>query len=54
MTCPSCESTRIVIVLSDDRRSFCTRCGTRWKARAPLPQEQHPSVTAPVPGDEAS
>jgi uncharacterized paraquat-inducible protein A len=28
--CPICKSVRIVIVLSDARRAFCTRCGTRW------------------------
>jgi len=28
--CPSCESVRIVIVVSPQRRAFCTACGTRW------------------------
>jgi hypothetical protein len=28
--CPVCESLRIVIVVSPERRAFCARCGTRW------------------------
>jgi len=28
--CPVCQSTRIVLVLSPTRRSFCARCGARW------------------------
>lgn len=28
--CPVCESVRIVIVVSPDRRAFCTACGSRW------------------------
>jgi hypothetical protein len=33
--CPICKSVRIVIVLSDTRRAFCTRCGTRWFQEGP-------------------
>jgi len=28
--CPICESVRIVIVVSPQRRAFCTACGARW------------------------
>lgn len=28
--CPACESPRIVIVVSPERRAFCTACGARW------------------------
>jgi hypothetical protein len=28
--CPVCESSRIVIVVSPERRAFCTACGARW------------------------
>jgi hypothetical protein len=28
--CPECQSVRIVIVVSPERRAFCTACGTRW------------------------
>ena len=28
--CPVCQSVRIVIVVSPERRAFCTACGTRW------------------------
>jgi hypothetical protein len=28
--CPVCESVRIVIVVSPERRAFCARCGARW------------------------
>jgi transposase-like protein len=28
--CPVCRSVRIVIVVSPERRAFCTSCGARW------------------------
>ncbi len=28
--CPACESFRIVVVVSPERRAFCTACGARW------------------------
>jgi Zn-finger nucleic acid-binding protein len=28
--CPACESFRIVVVVSPERRAFCVRCGARW------------------------
>lgn len=28
--CPVCHSVRIVIVVSPERRAFCTACGARW------------------------
>ncbi|HEY3209451.1 MAG TPA: hypothetical protein VGL18_06600 [Actinomycetota bacterium] len=28
--CPVCRSVRIVIVVSPERRAFCTACGARW------------------------
>jgi hypothetical protein len=28
--CPVCRSERIVIVVSPERRAFCTACGARW------------------------
>lgn len=28
--CPICQSARIVIVVSPERRAFCTACGARW------------------------
>jgi hypothetical protein len=28
--CPVCQSVRIVIVVSPQRRAFCTACGSRW------------------------
>jgi len=28
--CPICQSVRIVIVVSPQRRAFCTACGARW------------------------
>jgi hypothetical protein len=28
--CPVCRSVRIVIVVSPQRRAFCTTCGSRW------------------------
>lgn len=28
--CPVCQSVRIVIVVSPQRRAFCTACGARW------------------------
>jgi hypothetical protein len=28
--CPVCQSVRIVIVVSPQRRAFCTTCGSRW------------------------
>ena len=28
--CPVCRSVRIVIVVSPERRAFCTGCGARW------------------------
>jgi len=28
--CPVCRSVRIVIVVSPQRRAFCTTCGARW------------------------
>ncbi len=31
--CPVCESRRIVIVVSPERRGFCVECGSRWKQR---------------------
>lgn len=33
LKCPSCESKRIVIVVSPQRRGFCTECGSRWTQR---------------------
>ncbi len=31
LKCPVCESNRIVIVVSPERRGFCSKCGSRWK-----------------------
>ena len=31
--CPVCESVRIVIVVTPERRAFCTRCGARWQQK---------------------
>jgi hypothetical protein len=28
--CPGCESPRVVIVVSPQRRAFCSKCGARW------------------------
>jgi uncharacterized paraquat-inducible protein A len=28
--CPVCQTVRIVIVISPERRAFCTKCGARW------------------------
>lgn len=28
--CPVCQSVRIVIVVSPQRKAFCTACGARW------------------------
>jgi hypothetical protein len=28
--CPVCRSVRIVIVVSPERRAFCTACGAKW------------------------
>ena len=28
--CPVCQSVRIVIVVSPQRRAFCTACGAKW------------------------
>ena len=28
--CPECESLRVVVVVSPERRAFCARCGARW------------------------
>lgn len=54
--CPVCESLRIVIVVSPERRAFCARCGARWvqdgsrqrniKRLAPLPAD--PSTATPA------
>ncbi len=45
--CPICESRRIVIVVSPERRAFCTQCGSRWK-------QQGASQTHVQPGEEVS
>jgi len=52
--CPVCQSVRIVVVVSPERRAFCTACGSKWiqhgseqravkrgdlVATAPLPRE---------------
>gem|GEM_PF-5168295 len=28
--CPICQSVRIVVVVSLERKAFCTACGSRW------------------------
>lgn len=28
--CPVCQSVRIVVVVSPQRRAFCTACGSKW------------------------
>ena len=28
--CPSCDSARVIIVLSSTRHGRCPECGTRW------------------------
>jgi uncharacterized paraquat-inducible protein A len=54
--CPVCESLRIVMVVSPERRAFCARCGARWiqdgtqqrnvKRLAPLPTD--PTTATPA------
>jgi uncharacterized paraquat-inducible protein A len=54
--CPVCESVRVVIVVSPERRAFCARCGTRWiqdgnrqrniRRLAPLPAD--PTTATPA------
>ena len=28
--CPVCDSVRIVVILNQASRAFCSSCGTRW------------------------
>ena len=28
--CPICQSVRIAVVVSPERKAFCTACGARW------------------------
>jgi len=43
--CPVCESVRIVIIVSPQRRAFCTACAARWVQEG---SEQR-SVKRPAP-----
>jgi Zn-finger nucleic acid-binding protein len=29
--CPVCDSIRVVIIVSAERRAFCPQCGSRWR-----------------------
>ena len=33
MVCPVCDSRRIVLIVSPERRAFCPSCGARWNTR---------------------
>jgi uncharacterized paraquat-inducible protein A len=47
--CPVCESLRIVIVVSPERRAFCARCGTRWIQDGG--RQRNVQRLAPLPAD---
>lgn len=50
--CPVCRSVRIVIVVSPERRAFCTACGARWIQQGSEQRAVNPGIvkaTAPAP-----
>jgi uncharacterized paraquat-inducible protein A len=47
--CPVCESMRIVVVVSSERRAFCARCGARWVQDGI--QQRNIQSLAPLPAD---
>jgi hypothetical protein len=44
--CPVCDSVRIVIVVSPQRRAFCTMCGARWEQQGSTQRAIHRGVLA--------
>jgi hypothetical protein len=50
--CPVCQSVRIVIVVSPNRRAFCTACGARWIQEGSVQRLVRPGLlrsTSPEP-----
>ena len=46
VVCPVCESRRIVLVVSPERRAFCPSCGARWSTRKGWNVVQSDAVSA--------
>jgi len=52
--CPVCDSPRVVIVLSPERKAFCVKCSSRWIQEGSLQRAVHSAdrkgvaVTAPT------
>jgi len=54
ITCPVCDSRRVVIVVAQERPAFCARCGSRWiqdgSYQRAVRATEHPALrSAPVP-----
>lgn len=48
MACPVCESRRIVLVVSRERRAFCPKCGSRWSQKKGWSAIESPSPSPRV------
>ena len=48
MVCPVCESRRIVLVVSPERRAFCPSCGARWSQKKGWSALESPSPSSRV------
>jgi hypothetical protein len=33
VVCPVCDSRRIILIVSPERRAFCPSCGSRWNQK---------------------
>ena len=49
--CPVCDSVRIVVVVSPQRRAFCTGCGARWIQDGARQRAIRAPKPAPAVGD---
>ena len=41
--CPTCQSGRVVVVISQQPRAFCASCGTRWVQEGSYQREIRPA-----------
>jgi uncharacterized paraquat-inducible protein A len=48
MVCPACDSRRIVLIVSPERRAFCPRCGSRWNQKKGWSAVESPSPSSRV------
>ncbi|MFN2543323.1 MAG: hypothetical protein ABR600_01960 [Actinomycetota bacterium] len=44
--CPVCESARVVVVLSPERKAFCVKCSARWIQEGSLQRAVRPGKAA--------